>query len=906
MSDLDKEQQRAVRNKPNCDFTAPETAPFFQPTATPRKTDPCDPAAPDLAPLYVDPAAPRSPDAAALTPAIVAIGNDQLVVQCSDLQGAGPVGAPVVMLESTSTQFLSLLDFGIDGARLTVLADLVTSGRIVDLLLGSVSDLIAASGITGDQADALHAAAVAAKQAMNAAAREVALGLLICGWPSAEITLNCPSGALLSSQQLSTPYRVSNPVVLVAGTITATTSQDAADVQARTLAETLLSCVYGNSDQTATCADTSIPNDQAASPSGYQRTGRSTVAANTVFSDIDQDTADRLALAQAAALLHCGYLNQPAQLQCADVGLAGADQTTPGSVTTGTRGNPIVIDAGYFASEISQADADAQAVAAANALLACSYLNAPVTARCPDQSVTVNGITTIYPAASNSPVPVVFIEAGQFASSISQLDADQQALQAAQMQLTCLYCNQPVLPTCVPAAVLASVIAGTTTLPLQLSDVTPEWSPDATLGVAGNSFCDGDAVAAQAMAATVLNIPIRALRLPSTECSQGNDALYAICKSTGFTLVTPPENYDVSVKAGEFTFSDSQVPVDFMPGNAGRTKSYANSVALDFLRALAACSYGSAGVKMLCGDPANADTIVSTYTNGGKTYNVYGGGSMTPTDASAGSIPVDATSDGSVTNPVLIDPGAWNSTISQADADTKAREAAKALLNCGWTNVSVSLTCGAPLTIPWTPENNTGTPVTAGDGGWAGGGSVAFVVTSPGSPASPAMIDAGEFFDKRSKKLATKAAYDICYQMLNCLWGNFAVTGGCGPTALNPSSITIPQDTILSHISVRDATNTATAMVSGVACVYGNDAQSITKSCPDTSTAVGPTTVPADTFVAGTKAEANAVAAQYLASLNHCIENGQDGGNGGAGKPGPPGKDGGQTNCTGECFAIYK
>lgn len=156
----------------------------------------------------------------------------------------------------------------------------------------------------------------------------------------------------------------------------------------------------------------------------------SVVPAGQVISLVSQADADAkalsLALQQAGAQLNCvpapvTYQNAPQSYTANCVGDPNAPQPTGGPVTK-------TIPAGQFSSIISQADADQQAMnaaqAAALAALQCTWFNSP-------QSFTA----TCLAPKTGTPVTVT-IPAGAYTSTVSQSDANAQALNAATLQAT--------------------------------------------------------------------------------------------------------------------------------------------------------------------------------------------------------------------------------------------------------------------------------------------------------------------------------------------------------------------------------------------------------------------------------------------------------------------------------------
>lgn len=176
-----------------------------------------------------------------------------------------------------------------------------------------------------------------------------------------------------------------------------------------------------------TSASTSIYYNAAQTVNGI------TVPAGAYSSGLSQADADAQAIAAGQAQSQqqqqtpapTGYLNSP---QTYTAQCPASTGTTPASQGPGVT---ITIAAGQYQSAISQALADAAALAAAQATaksqLACTYYNAP-------QTVSVTCVDTTTETAT--------IPAGQFTSTISQADADQQALAEAQ-KVANGYCSNP-------------------------------------------------------------------------------------------------------------------------------------------------------------------------------------------------------------------------------------------------------------------------------------------------------------------------------------------------------------------------------------------------------------------------------------------------------------------------------
>jgi Family of unknown function (DUF5977) len=231
-------------------------------------------------------------------------------------------------------------------------------------------------------------------------------------------TAQCPAGTTGAAVSYTVPQ----------GTIVVTTNQADADAQALSLAlQTAgqqLQCVtppttYFNTAQsfTATCTG------GTGSPSSVS------IPANTYSSIISQADANQQALnaAQSAA---------QAALQCSFTNTA---QSYTATCPAGSTGSPVTITvaAGTITSQLSQADANAQALASAtnqaNAQLTCSI--APTVYYNTVQTVTLIGQCTnghLVVQSSGNVRTTVTVAAGAYSSLVSQSAANTAALQYAQ------------------------------------------------------------------------------------------------------------------------------------------------------------------------------------------------------------------------------------------------------------------------------------------------------------------------------------------------------------------------------------------------------------------------------------------------------------------------------------------
>lgn len=159
-----------------------------------------------------------------------------------------------------------------------------------------------------------------------------------------------------------------------------------------------------------------------------------TIPAGQFASTLSQADADAKALAQAQS-------DAQSRLSCVVGGVflntdqtftatcPAASGTTPAAVGSSAT---VTIPAGTYQSTVSQALADAAALQAASVTaqsqLACTFYNAP-------QTSTVTCADTTHETAT--------VPAGQFSSTVSQVDADQMALAEAQKEAVAFCSNPP-------------------------------------------------------------------------------------------------------------------------------------------------------------------------------------------------------------------------------------------------------------------------------------------------------------------------------------------------------------------------------------------------------------------------------------------------------------------------------
>jgi uncharacterized protein DUF5977 len=866
MTDRDK-QRLAQRTPVTCVTPPPPVAPVFAP-----------PAAPDCDPPFVIPPevfVPASPATPVIAPDVVlpnplTVGNTTQSAVCADVEGGPPTGATQTVAANALTSTVSFADVpGITQSQLAYIGTF-SQDQLDALVTDTAVAIGAATTLNAVQSLWLFNAMAAQVAALNAVAASQALAMLSCVWLNASQTATCSSGALTTSPPAPSGS-VNNPVTVASGLFFSTTSQADANAQALNEATLSLLCLWGNAAVTQNCTNLTpslpavpfVDSEPINASYGRLRIGTVTVAANTVFSGDSQAAADALAVAAALASLSCFYYNTAVTQGCADVTTQTYPAVPHGNPTTQVLGNPAIIPAAFLISEISVADANAQAAALADTLLLCNWVNASQTATCPTETLapgTLPGQTDPMeiPPSSTSPNITATVAAGAITSYVSQANADSQALASAEAQLSCLYCNLVIPAVC----------------------ASPGNSTDTTTGVAAGTYCSPDAVAAAQVAQSIAAIPIKVLAT-GLQCSYTNTQVTAQCieslgivgnfmmdgspwsqddPSTGLPALSLSASNALAATLGlcatstpnPFSTDPTQAYVIIAPGvvtvttpfpdaivaeyptNTGQL--YANSLARTLARSLMSCVFQNNQTVVLCGSTGGSSPVVTT--PGGLKTLTYGSGHLAGGDAAA------PTANGSTTSPIVIAAGSQFSFVSLAQANEFALLNALSQLDCYVVNTAQTEVCDATDSAPVTGvDPPVGTPV-------------------PGSVLTQT-VAAGAFRSYTSVAEANSVASTIAEGMLVCLWTNVTCTsnntcpgGTFGVAAVLPAGVTT------STVGPIDAQNLGQLLANGLQQCF----------------------TPSD-FPPGSP--------------------GRDGTNGTNGTDGAPGSGGPQTGCTGNCLSFY-
>lgn len=964
-----------------------------------RVAEPCDPSPVPVPEEFIFPVAPGAP--ATVTPQapdpLILVSRLQVVI-CDDLPDAGPMGLPVTVPEGYTNRSFYWTDIPrISASQLGYIGAL--SDYAIQLAADpafTVEQIANVFSLQKPQAIYMRAKIDALQAEANTQARAAGLSQLDCFWENSDQTASCPDGALISPFA-STAISVVNPFTSAASTFKSKESQVEANQMAATNALINLSCWYGNEAITVTCRDIGfaedVPVDTAlVGASRSLRVGSIVIPANSFFSEDSVNEANDSARAAALLRLSCFFINAPVIKSCQDVGYAAGTIVRPVSAASGLTGNPVTVPAGFVTSTISSADAAVQAEALAISLLDCLWGNSQQSATCGSREVkNRQGAVVTLEASDKSPAKNTVIPAGQVLSTVSQKEADAQAALMATMQLNCVYCNEKILPLCLPASV-ASV--NPLPVPIPASWLNSKWSIDATTGMAAGTICSESPEEAVNISDSVSSIPA-ASQGNGSNCHYANDEVIAACiaspadgvvgifnaeSGAGLSEKSYPNPYaptasarTMSVSAGTVVLGEDEIPSDYLPGDDERAKKYVNSLArsmaISFLncffenkaalytcaatlkleavspestdnilvpagsftstvsqaeaqlqadvlgKASLFCFYGNKAGMWRCNTGMNNGDYVSKLLGKreehGEDYKLIGDGRMDTLggDSLVGWLVSDL-SKGSIPNPIVIEDSMFISLISQKDADDQAEAMAISMLDCFWTNQEIGVYCqnygvgaqGVPFVmVPTDIFRSKKSPEDAYNQALAYGkaqtfcyyGNQAVTMTCPnGRPNADYNPTLDPPQPVNPEKLANGAAnpdYDPNKQTTSTdvpfLYAPGAVT-----------SVTVDAATHSSLTTQHDANAVATVIAkASLRCFYGNE-KTESGACAPGLFAGPKVTLPADTIVSGTQKGADSTATSLANALHVCSESSLEG------LPGPAGA---QKNCTGKCFGYY-
>lgn len=482
---MDREQQRQNRRSSIAGVSGAALTPLSNPSG--RPTPACDPASTPPAPFTpssLTACPPPAPIPLNLPEGLI-VPSSTAVAYCPSTAGYSVTGTTAVSL--TAGDQLQTVIFtaitGISDNQLNYLYAIVPSSSadiIAYSLSGATSSVINITHLNYTQSEELINSIQDAKFNVDTLAVEKARNLLICQAENSIQVAACPTSAFSGSSALVPPGMQYVPSATVApGTVLVpfylsptsggqtafnliniaglTAAAAEADALAAAQAESLLRCVFANSATSAACCTSEAPGNNLgftycvpatgpSIPGSATAVGYFTVNADTVFSSVSKTEADAVAREVSRNALNCYFPSTGMTATCVSLGLTAPFAPTSTTSVYMPVGSVILSDL-----DSSTTAADEQALLIAQASLNCFWSNAGVTAFCPP-SGTFTAINNFEYNLDASPTASLhyssFIPEDTVISYESQSDADAQALSLATANLSCVYCNDAIPPTC--------------------------------------------------------------------------------------------------------------------------------------------------------------------------------------------------------------------------------------------------------------------------------------------------------------------------------------------------------------------------------------------------------------------------------------------------------------------------
>lgn len=455
-------------------------------------------------------------------------------------------GAPVFLAEGERTSVISIQSIaGIDQSILTYIAKAKLEDEIEAALKSRTLTAQGLTRLTGmppskaalfmQLADAIHAN-------LDSTAKAVAISALECVWWNVAQTATCEEDKDMAGVATTNEHPSAVATYTVPErTVSSDVGRGVADSIAKAQAVAALECFWISDPVEVDCTTRPDRPEEftewvVTDPEGVvpRRVGYYALPAGHVVSYVSKEDADAVALQIALAELNCFYINRHIDKQCDDLDARSLniDPELPGNekpvgVYLGhtdatlesewnwiknpdvrTPAQRVIVPERYIISTISTTDANNQAIQLADSMLACCYINDRIFIECPEEA-----------NKDYSPTWSYEVPRGTFVSCKSKKDANDQAWASAEGIVDCIYCNDTVLPQCVPNWVIDAVTTGIMLpqdiemngavypagsvfklpLPLKVDGlVNPytgelvnvaDWSMDATIGVAKDTVC---------------------------------------------------------------------------------------------------------------------------------------------------------------------------------------------------------------------------------------------------------------------------------------------------------------------------------------------------------------------------------------------------------------------------------
>lgn len=464
-----------------------------------------------------------------------------------DLPPIPSEGVPVSIEGGKYTETISIQAVaGIDISILVYIAkakledEIEEALRTRSLTLGALTKL---TGIPPSKAATFLQLAETRQRVLDDTAKTAAIGALYCLWWNVAQTASCADdygmeGAATTSEH---PSAVATSIV-PDRTVASRVGRGEADTIAKAQAVAALECFYVSDPVEVDCTTRPdkpeeftewVPTD----PVGVvpRRVGYYSLPAGFVVSTVSKEDATNTAIQLALSELNCFYVSSRIDIQCEDPDARNVNVDPEwagdepiglylGTLPEGTalednyrwtidpdsriQAQKVIVPERYIISTISSSDANNQARQLAESLLSCCFINDRIFIECPEEA-----------NRDYSPTWSYEVPRGAFVSCVSKKDANDQAWASAEGIVDCVYCNDIVLPQCVPNWVTDAVTNGIflerdiemnghvypagslfkLPLPLKVEGlVNPytgelvnvaDWSTDATVGVAKDTVC---------------------------------------------------------------------------------------------------------------------------------------------------------------------------------------------------------------------------------------------------------------------------------------------------------------------------------------------------------------------------------------------------------------------------------
>jgi hypothetical protein len=497
---MDRDQQRQNKRSTVSGFSCTagaELTPLKSPTGRPGIDCEPEPLTPVPFPAVTPDPCPLPPPVPLNLPPGLIVASDQTTAYCPSTAGYSVTGTTAASVTAGEQQQLILFTAleNITDNQLNYLFYLFetvpssSTAIIAAALSGSTSTVVNLTHLNYEQSEELIITIQDAKFTVNTLAVEQARNLLVCQVENNLQSAVCPTSAYFgptAAVPVGLPYvpsatSATGSVLVTFALLPSTGGQTAftllnipsltaAAAQANSIAlaqaESSLRCVFANAATAAACCTSQAPSNNLgfthcvpatgpSIPGSATAVGYFSVEADTIFSVVSATEANSVARELSRNALNCYFPSVGTTATCSgtatSVGLTGLGLTGPFAPLSTTTiylepGSVILYD---LTSSVTAANQQAATLALAS--LNCFWSNTTQTASCPT-SPGFTGINNIYysldASITESPNYSSTTQADTVISYLSQADANQQALQSASANISCIYCNDFVASTC--------------------------------------------------------------------------------------------------------------------------------------------------------------------------------------------------------------------------------------------------------------------------------------------------------------------------------------------------------------------------------------------------------------------------------------------------------------------------